>query len=261
MSRFEVNLTDSKPENSPKSVKTSMFSAHTEPEKPNIFFKVLKILGILLAVFVVIGGIGGFLYWQNLKKSPQYSLALLVDAARNNDQAKVDELVDTDAVVDDFLPQITDKAVELYGRNLPPEKIKQVAKVIAPILPSVKERAKAELPNLIREKTEAFNNIPFWAIAVGANRYLEITQDGDKAFIKSKIQSRPIELTMKRNAGKWQVVAVKDEVLAQRIAEKVGQEIILIVQKNGANSLRDAGKNLGVENVKDLLKKAEDIFK
>lgn len=261
MSRFEVDLTEPKTENAPKTSATPLFSAQNKPKKKSVFVKVLKIFALLLVVFALIAGIGGFFYWQNLKKSPQYSLALLVDAARNNEQEKVDELVDTNAVVDDFLPQITDKAVELYGRGLPPEKIQQVARVIAPILPSVKERARAELPNLIREKTSALDKLPFWAIAIGANRYLDITQEGDKAFVKSKIQERPVELTMKKNGDKWQVVAVKDEALAQRIAEKVGQEIIAVVQKNGANSIRNAGKNLGVENVKDLLKQAEDIFK
>ena len=262
MSRFEVDLTDSKPENAKESVETPMFASQTAPKKSGVFLKVLKIFALLLLLFVVIIGIGGFLYWQNLKKSPQYSLALLVDAARNNDQAKVDELVDTDAVIDDFLPQITDKAVELYGRGLPPEKIQQVSRVVAPLLPAVKERARAELPNLIREKTEAFNNVPFWAIAIGAQRYLDITLDGsDTALIKSKTPERPLELTLKRNGDRWQVVAVKDEVLAQKIAEKVGQEIIAVVQKNGANTLKDAGKSLGVDNVNDLLKQAEDIFK
>ncbi len=261
MSRFEVDLTDSKPENARQSVETPMFSDQAKAEKPSVFLKVLKIFGIFAVLFALIIGIGSFFYWQNLKKSPQYSLALLVDAARNNDQAKVDELVNTDAVVDDFLPQITDKAVELYGRGLPPEKIKQVSRVVAPLLPAVKERARAELPNLIREKTAAFNNVPFWAIAIGAQRYLDIRIEKDQAFIKSKTLERPLEVTMKKNGDKWQVVGVKDEVLAQRIAEKVGQEIIAVVQKNGANSLRNAGKNLGVENVQDLLKQAEDIFK
>src|SRR5688500_6626584 len=148
MSRFEVDLTDSKPENAKSGVETPMFSPQFEPKKPGVFLKVLKIFALLLLLFVVIIGIGGFFYWQNLKKSPQYSLALLVDAARNNDQAKIDELVDTDAVIDDFLPQITDNAVELYGRALPQEKIQQVSRVVAPLLPAVKERARAELPNL-----------------------------------------------------------------------------------------------------------------
>ncbi len=261
MSRIEVNLTDSKSESAEQSGENQLFSDINKPKKRGIFFKVLKIFTLLSVILALILAVFSFFYWQSLKKSPQYSLALLVDAARNNDQEKIDQLLDTDAVVDDFLPQITDKAVELYGRGLPQGKIQQVSRIVAPLLPAVKERARAELPNLIREKTEAFNNVPFWAIAVGAHRYLDIRQEDGKAFIKSKTPERPLELVLKQNGSGWQVVAVKDEVLAQKIAEKVGQEIIAITQKNGSNSLKEAGKNLGIENVKDLLKQAEDIFK
>ena len=48
-----------------------------------------------------------------------------------NDQKTIDEVVDTNAVVDDFLPQITGKAVELYGRGLPPEIISRVSQIAA----------------------------------------------------------------------------------------------------------------------------------
>ena len=66
---------------------------------------------------------------------------------------------------------------------------------------------------------------------------------------------------MKQNGDHWQVIAVKDEALAQRIAEKVGQEIIGIAKQNGSESLKNSGESLGIDNVKDLIKKAEDIFK
>jgi hypothetical protein len=261
MSKFEVNLRDAEQVALPQKKIVPLFSAHTEPEKPRVFVKVLKILALLVVLIAIIGGIGGFFYWQTVKKSPQYSLALLVEAARNDDQETVDSLVDSDAVVDDFLPQITDKAVELYGRGMPVEKLQMVSKVVVPILPAVKDRAREELPNLIREKTQAFDKFPFWAIAIGADRYLDISIEGNRAFIKSKLPQREIELTLKQNGEKWQVVAVKDEALAQRIAEKVGQEIIAVAQNNGANGLKEAGKKLGIDNVKDLLKQAESIFK
>ncbi len=261
MSKFEVNLREAEPEISPVKRIAPLFSEHIEPGKPRRFVKVLKIFGLLTVVFVIIAAIGGFFYWQNVKKTPQYSIALLVEAARNNDQEILDTLVDSDAVVDDFLPQITDKAIELYGRGLPVEKLQMVSKVVVPILPAVKERARDELPNLIREKTRAFDNFPFWAIAIGAERYLDIAIENDKALIKSKLPQREIELTLKRKDEKWQVVAVKDEALAQRIAEKVGQEIIAVAQNSGQNGLKESGKKLGIDNVKDLLKQAESIFK
>ena len=115
------------------------FGDYQKPQKPSILLKLLKIVGFVLLAVLVIGGIAGFVYWRNLKKTPQYSLALLVDAARRDDQKTIDELVDTDAVIDDFVPQITDKAVELYGRGLAPATIQKIAQAAAPFLPALKE--------------------------------------------------------------------------------------------------------------------------
>lgn len=260
MSRFIINLDESKGENS-SAEKNGMLTSpgeHFAPEKKSVIGKILKIVGALLVLILIVGGIGGYFYWQKLKKSPQYSLALLVDAARRDDQTAIDELVNTDAVVDDFMPQITDKAVELYGRNLAPATIQRMATAVTPLLPAVKQRARAEVPNLIREKTKQFENIPFWAIAVGAEKYLDITTEGEKAFVKSKIPERPLEVTLKRNGDKWQVVAVKDDVLARRVAEKIGQDLIAAAKQG---SLRKAGEQLGVSGLEDVIKKAEDIFK
>ncbi len=260
MSRFTVDLDESKKENAlpQKTAVPPSLENQTAPKKSGVFRKILEIFGVALVLILIVGGIGGYFYWRNLKKSPQYSLALLVDAARRDDQAAIDELVNTDAVVDDFMPQITDKAVELYGRNLAPATIQKMAQVAAPLLPAVKQRARTEVPNLIREKTKQFENIPFWVIAVGASRYLEITNEGEKAFVKSKIPERPLEVTLKRNGEKWQVIAVKDEVLARRVAEKIGQDLIVAAQKG---SLQKAGEQLGVSNLADALKKAQDLFK
>ena len=83
----------------------------------------LIIATVLLTIFVV-GIIGGLIYYQGLRSTPQYSLALLVDAAKRDDTNEINELVNIDAVADDFMPQVMSKAVELYGRGLPPPLIK-----------------------------------------------------------------------------------------------------------------------------------------
>jgi len=258
MSNFVVNLNESQKENvQSNAVIPTFLENQNAPRKPSVFLKVLKIFGLLLITFLLVSAVGGYFYWRNLQTMPQYSLALLVDAARRDDQAAVDKLVDTDTVVDDFMPQITGKAVELYGRGLAPATIQKMAQVAAPFLPAVKQRARAEVPNLIREKTRQFENIPFWVIAVGAERYLDITGDGDKAFVRSKDQNRPLEVVLKRSGERWQVIGVKDEVLARRIAERIGQDLI-VGAKNG--NLKKAGEQLGVSNLEDVLKNA-DVFK
>ena len=258
MSNFVVNLNEPPKENAKVVAATPSFLENQNaPRKPSVFLKILKIFGGLLVFFLLIGATGGYFYWRNLKTTPQYSLALLIDAARRDDQTAVDKLVDTDAVVDDFMPQITAKAVELYGRGLAPATIQKMAQVAAPFLPAVKQRARAEVPNLIREKTRKFENIPFWAIAIGAERYLDIINEGDKAFVRSKDQNRPLEVVLKLSGERWQIIGVKDEVLARGIAERIGQDLI-VGAKNG--NLKKAGEQLGVSNLEDVLKNA-DVFK
>ena len=258
MSKFVVNLNEP-----PKGNASTVVTAPTFLEnqnvtgKPSAFLKTLKILGGALILFLVVATVGGYFYWRNLQTTPQYSLALLVDAARRDDQAAVDQLVDTNAVVDDFMPQITGKAVELYGRGLAPATIQKMTQVAAPFLPAVKQRARAEVPVLIREKTSQFENIPFWAIAAGAERYLDITGEGDRAFVRSQDPNRPLEVVLKRSGERWQVIGVKDEILARRIAERIGQDLITGA-KNG--NLKKAGEQFGVSNLEDVLKNA-DVFK
>jgi hypothetical protein len=259
MSKFTINLGEPKTDETIVSEKFDALPVTVEPPKERgKWAKTLKIAGIALVGVLLVGAIVGYIYWQSLKSTPQYSLALLVDAARRDDQKAIDELVDTDAVVDDFMPQITAKAIELYGRGLPPATLQKVEQTAAPLMPAIKQRARAEVPALIREKTKPFESFPFWAIAVGARWYMEISQDGDRALIKSKMPERPLEVTMKRNGDKWQVIAVKDEVLARKIAEKVGQSLIAAAQKG---ALKKAGEQLGIQNMQDVLKGFEGLFK
>jgi hypothetical protein len=267
MSRFEINLSDSQEAveeenatvvNRAKKENAPSFGASRESKKRGVFVKVLLALGGLLLAVLLIAGIGGYLYWQSLKTTPQYSLALLVDAARRDDNAQIEQLVASDAVVESFVPQITDKAVELYGRNIPPQQIAKISQTAAPLLPAIKQRAREELPRVIRDKTKPFESVPWWAIALGAERAVDIRVEGDNAFVTSKIPEREIELTMRRNGDLWRVVAIKDERLARRIAERIGQELIVVTSKDG---IKKAGEKLGVQGLSDVLKKIEDIFK
>lgn len=256
MSKFVVDL---KEKTSATAASAGILEAYPPPKKRGKAAKIFGVLAIGLIAVLLVGAVGGYLYWRSYQTTPQYSLALLVDAARRDDQKAVDELIDTDEVVDDFMPQITGKAVELYGRSLPPQTLAKVEQFAAPFLPAVKDRARAELPRVIREKTDKFAQVPFAAIVLGADRYLDIAQTGETALVKSKIADRPLEVKMKRNGDKWKIIGVKDEQLAANIAQKIGQEIIAVATNK--NGIGKTGKNLGVENLQDILKQAEDILK
>lgn len=261
MSQFVVNLNEPPEEeqtivSEKKNIIEPENSAPTK--KRSGCLKFLGWLAIVFAAVLVIGGIASYFYWQSVKKTPAYSLALLVDAARRDDKAQMEQLVDTEAVVDDFMPQVTAKAVELYGRNLPPQTIAKVEQTAAPLIPAVKERARAELPRVIREKTAPVEKVPYWVIALAADRGVDIKTENDTATVKSKIPERPLELTMRRDGERWKVVAMKDDVLAKKIAEKIGQDLIAFAAKGG---IKKAGEQLGVQHMDEILKSVQDIFK
>ena len=124
-------------------------------------------------------------------------------------------------------------------------------------MPAVKERARDELPGAIRQKTAAFGDDPFAAMVLGADRYLDISVEGDTATVRSKVPEHSFEVRMVRAGQRWKIAAVRDEELATRIAQRVGQEIIAIAA-NGAGSKQT---RLGVKNINELLRQAEEIFK
>lgn len=264
MSQFVVNLSEPEEEKTqvkPKAEEKQAPPPENEktPKKRGSLGLILKISGIVLVVILFVTAVVGYFYWQGLKTTPQYSLALLVDAGRRGDQKTIDELIDMDAVVESFMPQVTDKATELYGKNLPADKIAKVKDYSAPLMPAIKQRAREEVPRLIQEKTDKFASVPYWAIAIGAGYYLDIKPSGETATITSKIPERQFELTMKRIAGdKWRVVAIKDEALAKRIAETVGQELISISTKE---SLKKASEKMNAPGLENIKKKIDDLFK
>ncbi|MGI8813218.1 MAG: hypothetical protein ACR2IH_11935 [Pyrinomonadaceae bacterium] len=220
--------------------------------------RALAVVFASLAVIASIAAAAFYFYWQNLKKTPAYSVALVVDAARRDDQGAVDQLIDTSAVVDSFMPQITAKAVDLYGRGLPPQTIARVSQVAEPVMLALKDRARTEIPPLIRRKTERFGRLPFVGMVIGADQYIDVTYKGDIALVKSKLPGHAFEVTMRRSGDRWTIVAVHDDDLAERIAKAVGQEFIAAA--NGDNTER-AGERLGIKDLNQLLKNAEEALK
>lgn len=221
-------------------------------------FKPLKIAVAIVFGSILLGAAGAFIYWRTLVDSPQYSLAVMIDAARRGDDNAINAAIDTDAIVEDFVPQVAAKAAEMYGRGLPPAIIAKLASVATPVMPAVKERARIEVPRLIREQSARIEDVPFVFLVFGADRYFDVKVYGDRAIATSTIEDRPFELTMSKQGDSWKVIGVKDEQAATEIARHIGQEIIAFAMS--ANGRGDAG-SLGVGNLNDLLKQAEELLK
>ena len=129
------------------------------------------------------------LYYQSLKTTPQYSLALLIDAARHDDKEKFNELIDTDAVVDDFVGQVMDKAIDLYGRGLPQVVIDKARSARRSAAAIHQVQAHDRLAAAIKVRTQKFANVPFFMMVFAADKYLQIDVNGDVATVTSKFKT------------------------------------------------------------------------
>ena len=217
----------------------------------------LKITLIAVASLLVIAGGAFLLYYQSLKKTPQYSLALLIDAARRDDKEQFGQLIDTDAVVDDFVAQVMDKAIDLYGRGVPQVVIDKARGLTAPILPIIKSQAHDRLAAAIKFRTKKFAKVPFFVMALAADRYVQIDINGDLATVHSKIEDQPLDIKMKRHGDRWQVVGVKDDQLATDVARSIGQELMDLATTKITDA---AAKELGLTSLLNLVRQAESLF-
>ena len=220
--------------------------------------RVIRWIARILPLVLLLVGVGGYFYYQSLKSTPQYSLALLVDAAKRDDQQTINDLIDIDAVVDDFMPQILSKAVELYGRGMPTAIVDKMTRIAAPLMPAVKDKARSQLALVIRDRTERFGRVPFFAMVLGADRYLDFKIDADIATVRSKVPEHPLELKMRKSGDRWKIVGVHDDKLATDIARTIGQQLIDIAV-NGLT--KKAADMLGVGNIADLLRQAGELVK
>jgi BMFP domain-containing protein YqiC len=207
----------------------------------------LGILGAVLLVGIVIVVIA-FLWWQSYKTTPAYSLALLVDAVQNNDQAAFDQLVDTDSVVKNFVPQVTEKVIGRYASGITGALREQIESLVPTLLPSVKQKVRDEVTKQIKTLAARAEGKPFILIALGMPYEVEIKEEGDTAHVAVNLNNRPVELTMQRNGDLWKIVAVKDDTLATQIVESIAKDLPAI-QNELEKQVRDQLKKGGLQDL------------
>ncbi|HEX8144012.1 MAG TPA: hypothetical protein VF553_15540 [Pyrinomonadaceae bacterium] len=202
----------------------------------SILLIVVIVLGVLLAGLVA----GGYFWWQSYKTTPAYTLALLVDASQRNDQAVFDQIVDTNKIVENFVPQVTEKAIGRYASALTAPLRKQVEQLVPKLLPGVKQQVRDEVTRHVKQLSERAGNWPFPIVALGVPYVVEIKEQGDTATVDVNLKDRPVQLTMQRNGEQWKIVAVKDDALAARIVDDIAKNLPAI----GSELEREIRRNL-----------------
>jgi hypothetical protein len=214
--------------------------------------KILAVCGIIIVVIVVLMAGGVFFWWQHYKTTPEYSLAVLVDAAQRNDMATVDTIIDSDKVIENFAGQVTDKAASRYGVALGGGLRKQIESMSPQLLQTIRDNARAALTTRVKEISQQADNKPFILIALGLPYLMNVAVSGDTAKATATVHDQQVELDMSRAANGWKVVAFRDDALVQRAIDQVIKDLPVIGLGKETRTPDARKRNRGLPPIRDL---------
>jgi len=207
--------------------------------RPKRWLKVLAFVAAFLLVLVVLVVVGVFLWWRYYQTTPAYSVALIIDAAQNNQMDEFDKHIDDEEIAKRMLPNVSQKVSSRYGVAITATIQKEVDNLLPRLMPKVKQTIHEEVAKEIGEFAAKSKPKPFIVVALGVPSFVTITTEGDTAKASSKLNDRTIELGMQRDSNRWKVVEVKDDVLTQRIVDNLMKELPTI----GKDTVRDLLKS------------------
>jgi len=189
------------------------------------WLRIFAILAIVVVAFIVAIAIAGYFGWRRLQASPEYSLALLVDAAQRNDQEQLANLIDDDEVAKNMIASVSQKAAARYGGAINATTQQQIDKLMPTLLPQVKQTIHTELANHLKLFLADSQPKPFYVLLAVLPRIAKITTEGDTAKVDASLPTGKVDLTLHRDADRWKVVGVNDDALVQRVVDSVMKDL------------------------------------
>jgi hypothetical protein len=187
--------------------------------------KVLAVLLLLIVLGIAGLAIGGFLWWRNFQTTPEYSLALIVDAAQKNDMAAVQNQIDDEAIAKNLITEVSQKASSRYGLAMNAGLQQQIDTKVPTLLPRLKDTIQSEVAKEIKEFASKSEPKPFILVALALPRLVTITREGDNAKVTAPLPDRSVELGMTRAGDSWKVTGFKDDEFTQRVVDSVMKDL------------------------------------
>jgi len=189
------------------------------------WLRILAILAVIFVVVIAVIAVAGFFSWRRFQASPEYSFALLIDAAQRNDQEQLSKLIDEDEIAKNMVATVNQKAIARYGGAINANTQQQIDKLMPTLLPRVKQTIHDEVANEIKTFTANSEPKPFIVLLVTVSSLMKITTEGDTAKASASISNRNIDLTLHRDADRWKLVGLNDDALVQRVVDSVMKDL------------------------------------
>jgi hypothetical protein len=200
--------------------------------------RLLVPLGVVAAIFVAFLA-GGYFWWQNYKAKPAYSLALLLDAVRRDDQQTFDALVDVDEVSRSLAPQVAAQMRTPGATQISAAVRRQIEANAQVLMPGARDQIRATLMQQVKDVLVRSGTADdyFLTLALAVPRVVEIkpglngTDVDVAATATMNIDGRPVELGLhatdaaanRSGTTRWRVESVKSDELAARVAETLAR--------------------------------------
>ena len=187
--------------------------------------RVLGILALVGLLVVVVAGVGGFLWWRHYQSTPTYTLALIFDAAQRNDVAEFQKRIDDEEITKNMATTVSQKAAARYGFALNSSIQQQIDNAIPSLLPRMKQAVQDEFLKAMKAFAAAPEQRSFLSIVGAVQSLMTVTTEGNSAKATGTMAGHNIEIAMRRDADRWKVIEVKDEVIVQRVVDSVMKDL------------------------------------
>lgn len=217
--RIVIDL-DAPPAGMPPASRGSRAAAN-RATKSRRWTRVLGILFVLVLVVVGIVAIVGFFWWQRYQSTPAYALSSMIDAAQRGDVAEFQKRLDDEEIAKNMVTAVSQKASARYGLALSNAVKQQIDSTMPSLLQEMKPAIHEEVAKEINAFAAKSKPQPFIFLVIAVPSLMTITTEGDSAKASAMLNERRFELAMRRGADGWKVTDFKDDVVVQRVVDRV----------------------------------------
>ncbi|HEU4435303.1 MAG TPA: hypothetical protein VFR51_18090 [Pyrinomonadaceae bacterium] len=215
---------------SPASAESAGRAASGRAKKSRRWPKVLGVLFVLALVVIGVVAIAGFFVWRHYQSTPTYALSLMIDAAQRGDVAEFQKRLDDDEIAKNMVGRVSEKAAARYGLALSTTVKQQIDSTMPSVLQEIKPAIHDEVAKEIQAFASKSKPQPFILLLLAVPSLMTITTEGDTARATGLLNDRRFEIVMKRADDGWRVTDFKDDVVVQRIVDRVMPQLPAVGQ-------------------------------
>lgn len=186
---------------------------------------VLVVLFLLFGGAISLAAAAGFFWWRHYQTTPQYALAVMMDAAQRNDVVTLNQHLNETDITTNVSTRVKEKAFNRYGATLTPEMKRLADSMMLSALPQFQQPVHDAIVKAIKDLASQSPKQPFFIVALAIPRFVNVVSANDTAQVTATVQGKKIDLEMKHDGSQWKIVDMNDDALTEQIVDNVIRQL------------------------------------